>query len=205
MFRNIIADGDGSVYVDTTNYSTPSNTFYSTIDEDGVYKSWYYYGFEDLSDLYSTCVTQYIDRFNHEDNVADNGDNTADNTETTTDVTHHDEDSDHTDDTDHDSTSVSDSSGTTTKEKGIIFPTSSTKVISKKKIAALSDSKLRKAINEIYARHGYKFNNKDLLEYYSKYDWYEPTESDQQAVKDSFNSTEQTNISRMEKERDSRK
>ena len=205
MFRNIIADGDGSVYVDTTNYSTPSNTFYSTIDEDGVYKSWYYYGFEDLSDLYSTCVTQYIDRFNHEDNVADNGDNTSDNTETTTDVTHHDEDSDHTDDANHDSTSVSDSSGTTTKEKGIIFPTSSMKVISKKKIAALSDSKLRKAINEIYARHGYKFNNKDLLEYYSKYDWYEPTESDQQAVKDSFNSTEQTNISRMEKERDSRK
>ncbi|RJS60615.1 YARHG domain-containing protein [Bacillus sp. PK3_68] len=41
-------------------------------------------------------------------------------------------------------------------------------------LSGLSKSELRLARNEIYARHGYIFNSKDLQNYFSSQSWYSP-------------------------------
>lgn len=56
----------------------------------------------------------------------------------------------------------------------------------------LKQSDLRLLRNEIYARKGYVFKSEELLEYFSKYDWYEPKYSEIEIGKylttiDSFN------------------
>ena len=38
-------------------------------------------------------------------------------------------------------------------------------------------SSLRLMRNEVLARHGYKFTNKDLVEYFTSQPWYHPAES----------------------------
>jgi hypothetical protein len=45
--------------------------------------------------------------------------------------------------------------------------------------------------NEIFAFHGYKFESKDLNDYFSKLDWYKPTDDD---VNENLNSFEKANI-----------
>jgi hypothetical protein len=40
-------------------------------------------------------------------------------------------------------------------------------------IAGFDQSKIRLARNEIFARHGYAFNSKELTSYFSQYDWYQ--------------------------------
>lgn len=91
------------------------------------------------------------------------------------------------------------------KEEGIIFPDSSSKLIPINKLRKLSDSDLRLAINEIYARHGYIFHNKDLLNYYRKFDWYTENVYSDDFSFDDFNVIEQKNLKRMIRERDLRK
>lgn len=55
---------------------------------------------------------------------------------------------------------------------GSIFPNSSTKLLNRQDVEALSDSDLSFAINEIYARNGYIFQSGELREYYGQFDWY---------------------------------
>ncbi len=53
-----------------------------------------------------------------------------------------------------------------------ILPNSSMERISKSDIADLTDEELRLARNEIYARHGRKFNDRELQAYFDKQPWY---------------------------------
>ena len=39
----------------------------------------------------------------------------------------------------------------------------------------MSKDELKSALYEIYARHGYIFQNEDTQEQFEEYDWYEPT------------------------------
>ncbi len=59
---------------------------------------------------------------------------------------------------------------------GQIFYDSDSRILSERDVSALSKEQVRYAINEIYARHGYKFSDKELYDYYSKQEWYKPTD-----------------------------
>ena len=58
---------------------------------------------------------------------------------------------------------------------GYILPDSASRVYSQSELSKLSKSKLRLARNEIYARHGRKFNSKDLQDYFNGCSWYKGT------------------------------
>ena len=89
-------------------------------------------------------------------------------------------------------------------EDGIIFPNSSEEEITSEEIARLSDEELRYAINEIYARHGYIFNDDGLREYYEKYDWYEKRVAPSDFTMELFNDIETKNVEALQEERNKR-
>ncbi len=76
-----------------------------------------------------------------------------------------------------------------------ILPDSSTAYISESDIAGLTSEELRLARNEIYARHGRKFDNEGLQEYFNGKDWYngtiEPDDFDDNSI---FNEYEKENV-----------
>ena len=92
--------------------------------------------------------------------------------------------------------------------EGFIFPDSDAQLIDPALIASLSDDDLRLAINEIWARNGYAFRNKDILDYYKQFSWYIPTVSadewDKNGQEHYLNDFEMQNINAMTKERDKR-
>ena len=56
-----------------------------------------------------------------------------------------------------------------------ILPNSDSEIISEDDLEDLSAEECKLARNEIYARHGRKFNDEDLQEYFDSKDWYEGT------------------------------
>ena len=50
------------------------------------------------------------------------------------------------------------------------------------------------ALNELYARHGYKFKDKDLYNYFSSQSWYEPTITSSSTAQGKFNKYERENM-----------
>lgn len=78
-FSNLKLNADGSVDVNLSNGSTPSDR--TTIDSgisNGWFsnKNWYYYGYESLDDLYKKVVTANANNYNHEDSITDLPDTT---------------------------------------------------------------------------------------------------------------------------------
>lgn len=73
------------------------------------------------------------------------------------------------------STSKDDGDSGSGQRTGYILPESNTRKYSKSELSALSASKLRLARNEIYARHGRKFNDKSLQDYFNSCTWYSGT------------------------------
>ena len=75
-----------------------------------------------------------------------------------------------------------------------ICPRSDTKKLTVKQVKKLSKAKRRLAKNEIYARHGRKFLDQNLQEYFDNQDWYvgiiEPDEFDESV----FNKVEKYNV-----------
>ena len=96
----------------------------------------------------------------------------------------------------------------TANKEGFIFPNSDTQKIDDADIAKLSDEDLRKAINEIWARHGYIFRKKEILDYYRQFDWYKETVSadewDKNGQDHYLNAVEKDNMARLVKEREKR-
>ena len=86
-------------------------------------------------------------------------------------------------------------------DKGFVFAKSSTEVLSKEMVLALSDDTtvgfqrlLRMAINEIYARHGQIFNAGEINDtHYQKYSWYR-VKNKHIVEWDEFNNIEKTNL-----------
>ena len=70
-----------------------------------------------------------------------------------------------------------------------LFPFTSTRKLTYSDIAHLSDYELKIMRNEIYARHGYIFQSKDMKQYFSKQSWYRPTTTNVQ-----LSSIEQYNV-----------
>jgi hypothetical protein len=178
-YYNLLFNSDGVTTVDTLNYSTPNDRF--TIDS-GVStgwstKSWYYYGYQSLNELYKSVVTSKVDSYNHEDNVDESVSVTESEEEDEEEVM---------------------------GEDGIIFPNSSSELVDASEVEALTDEELRYAINELYARHGYIFKDDTLRAYYEQYDWYDPTVKPDDFTIALFNDVEKENIDIMQKERSSR-
>lgn len=82
-----------------------------------------------------------------------------------------------------------------------IFPDSDTKKLTKKMAARLSKSSVRLAINEIYARHGRRFDDKNLQKYFNEKDWYIGTIDAKDFNESVFNKIEKYNIRLLEKYR----
>ena len=83
-----------------------------------------------------------------------------------------------------------------------VFADSSDRLLKKKEIKNLTDEELRYAINEIYARHGYKFKDEELYNYFSER--YTLNISPDEFDMDCFNDTEMKNIELLKEERDKR-
>lgn len=71
-YEDILADEAGNLDVDVTKYDTTNS--YIIVDSGVHYgwwstKTWRYYGFEDLEDLYKSVVTINLDSYNHQDNM----------------------------------------------------------------------------------------------------------------------------------------
>ncbi len=71
-YDNLLSDEAGNLEVDVTKYETPDS--YIQLDS-GVSsgwwntKTWKYYGYENLEDLYKGVVTVNLDSYNHQDNI----------------------------------------------------------------------------------------------------------------------------------------
>ena len=181
-YGNLLVNTSGVNTVDITRYDTPNNRF--EIDSgisSGWFgtKSWYYYGYPTLEELYNAVVTYNLENYNHEDNV----DASIMAAET---IEEEDEEEE-------------------IGEAGVIFPDSSESVLDESEVKELSDEDLRYAINELYARHGYIFNDEELKEYYSQFEWYEETVKSGDFTMDMFNDVEKENVQMLQKERERRK
>lgn len=82
-------------------------------------------------------------------------------------------------------------------ESEYMIPYSNTQYLTEKDVAELSNDEIRIAINEIYARHGRKYETEDLNAYFSSKSWYEPKYSAEEfsEIEDSvLNDYEKKNI-----------
>ena len=75
-----------------------------------------------------------------------------------------------------------------------IIPDSSSRYLSKADLLGLSKDQLRLARNEIYARHGRKFQSQELQEYFESKSWYRGTIEPNQFSEDNLNAYEKENI-----------
>ncbi|MDA9224538.1 YARHG domain-containing protein [Tateyamaria sp.] len=58
--------------------------------------------------------------------------------------------------------------------KAEIIPVSNDRLLTEQDLIGFSKADLRIARNEIFARHGYAFNSKDLQQHFAQYSWYQP-------------------------------
>ena len=75
-----------------------------------------------------------------------------------------------------------------------LLPESSERKLTESDISGMSDDDIQLAINTIYARHGYRFKDSELLQYFEGFDWYQPSESDMDKVQAAFSKIEEDNI-----------
>lgn len=82
--------------------------------------------------------------------------------------------------------------------EGLLFPDSDRRYIFNKNLENLSDSDIQRAVNEIYARHGMKFNDSSVTDYFSQFPWYDPEISEDSFDEDSeLNEYERANVAFM--------
>jgi len=81
-------------------------------------------------------------------------------------------------------------------EKYRKYPETSLKYLEEEDLSDYSKKELRLMRNEIFAFHGYKFNSKDLKEYFSNQDWYKPSDRN---INERLNKFERANIKLIQK------
>lgn len=82
-----------------------------------------------------------------------------------------------------------------------VIPDSSSRYLTEEDLAGLTEEEIFLARNEIYARHGYIFNDAALSDYFNSKSWYQPTVSGEEFTEEYaaqvFNDCEIANISTM--------
>ena len=69
------------------------------------------------------------------------------------------------------------------------------RVLTQSDVAGMSAAEIQRAINELYARHGYDLSNSSDADYFAAQDWYEPDSSlSQDEVRAQFSETENKNL-----------
>lgn len=84
-------------------------------------------------------------------------------------------------------------SKTTTPVESLILKISEEE-ITENDLVGLSRTELRLLRNSLYAKHGYIFKTKDMIDYFSKQDWYNEITSNMDEVFASFNIFEKNNL-----------
>ena len=149
-FSDLMVGSDGKTAVNVTSYDTPYDRF--TVDsgvDSGWWstKQWYYNGYTSIDELYKTAVVTNIDSYNHEDNI---------------------------DESVVPKVFVEEETKMETSDD-FVLPKSDTDIISKDDLNGLTAEECKIARNEIYARHGRKFKDAKLQEYFSSKSWYQGT------------------------------
>ena len=181
-FPNLILKANGKVEVeDILNGSTPLSTF--DVDSglsDGWFGTlkWSYYGFGSLESLYKFAVTANLSSFNHEDHVEESGikqdsANASSSQESSAEMN-----------SAVNSTEASSTAESTATEGSAalkisgagngeyILPDSDKRLIGREDLMNLSPEQCKMARNEIYARHGRKFKDAALQNYFDSCPWY---------------------------------
>lgn len=98
------------------------------------------------------------------------------------------------DDYDSDSDEDSDNYSDSSEGNEYILPDSAKRKLKKSDLKGLSKEELRIARNEIYARHGRKFDDKKLQKYFDSQSWYEGTVPASEFPEDVLSSVEKKNV-----------
>ena len=174
-FPKVTVSDDGSIAFDPTEYDFTNNRFSVTDEERGGRVL--FTGYESFEDFHRDIIDADVDEcvFDEEfdNDVIDSVDRIINGNEMTTreniqseDNTSDKENSE--DSEDENAASESDSAVGTLVE---VFPDSSDRALSESEIASLTLDETQDAINEIWARNGYIFGDKEKNDYYSqKYD-----------------------------------
>ncbi len=83
---------------------------------------------------------------------------------------------------------------TTSVSSEYILPDSDSRYYTESELSDLSSDELRLARNEIYARHGRKFDSTDLQEYFGSQSWYKGTIDPDDFQESSLNEYEKANL-----------
>lgn len=78
-----------------------------------------------------------------------------------------------------------------------LYPTYE-KVITNSELDKLERDEIKLILQEIYARHGFTFNDDDLVEYFESQSWYLPTTTSTEEAEAEFNSYEKQNVEKIE-------
>lgn len=85
---------------------------------------------------------------------------------------------------------------------GFVFPDSDTVALTDSRIqeTVKDPASCRKAVNEIYARHGYAFTKQENIDYFNTYDWYRnmAKETDMSNVSRQFSDIERKNVEKLQ-------
>ena len=79
------------------------------------------------------------------------------------------------------------------------YPETSEVLMSESDLEGLSEEELKIMRNEIYARHGYVFTTKDMVDYFSKQPWYNGIIKDAGEVYKTFSDIEKKNVDTIKK------
>lgn len=96
------------------------------------------------------------------------------------------------------------------ESSGEVFPDSTERYLSDEEIAVLGRGNtpvklqlVQQAINEIYARNGYEFQEKVWKDYYNQFSWYQNRGLSDAETKKRFNAVERENVEKLKRIRDS--
>ena len=83
-----------------------------------------------------------------------------------------------------------------------IFPNSSDAALNEANLLNLSAQRLRIAKNEIYARHGRRFTDMELQQYFNSCSWYEGKIEPSEFTDDLLNELEKKNVQLIQKQQE---
>ena len=172
-YTDIIMLKDGTCSVDISSFDAPSGSWFS--DEGFEKYDLYFGGYKDMDSLFNHCVTSQIDEYEYEDNTGDGSAKTSGKDDGNDDGKDAEKNDGKSDAKKTDKSGEEDEPDMETSNGDYILPTSDSVKLTKSDIENLSLKELNYAKNEIYARHGRKFDSPELRAYFESKSWYNGT------------------------------
>lgn len=147
-YSDLKVDSDGNTIVDVSEYGIPNDRVEidSGISVWWSNKTWYYYAYKSIDELYKAVVTKNLDTYNHQDNIDENV-----------------------------APKAVDTGSALVVEGDYKIADSDTRQITYADLEGFSAEDCKIARNEIYARHGRKFQDENLQNYFNQLEWYNGT------------------------------